>query len=365
MSERNFEFFSKSEKRSVIRSSAELIEKMRFDQNELTELAQVVSHFLRLLDVNAVEFDRSCRANIEWIGDRFISELQKAVTEDSTRRIESLKNLYVTCYRIICEFEFLQPGDISGDLKIVKLFCENNIDIFSNLQRSQLTYAANAMPASILKSMMNSSEIVHFSDFAASAGRAKDLKDQWDREFADRRDELKKYQEVIENLKTSFNFVGLVSGFDRILNSKITEKTKTFVLLCLLGLAMLVPIGFHLIAVSNAATYAEYMSGRYLHFAIPALSAEVILFYFFRATLVNFRAVSAQILQINLRVSLCQFIQSYSVYARQIREKDAKALDGFESIVFSPISPSFDSLPATIEGIEQIAKIVGTLRSVK
>jgi hypothetical protein len=95
----------------------------------------------------------------------------------------------------------------------------------------------------------------------------------------------------------------------------------------------------------------------------PLLALELILLYFFRVVLSNFRGLQAQLLQLNLRVSLCQFIQSYSEYSSKIKKTDASALERFEAIVFSAVTSNADKMPATFDGVEQLAKLVSSLRS--
>jgi len=63
---------------------------------------------------------------------------------------------------------------------------------------------------------------------------------------------------------------------------------------------------------------------------VPIFSFEVILIYFFRVILLNHRSVKAQIMQIELRQTLCQFIQSYADYSSEIKKKDDKALENLK-----------------------------------
>ena len=44
----------------------------------------------------------------------------------------------------------------------------------------------------------------------------------------------------------------------------------------------------------------------------PAVDFELIAIYFFRVVLMHFRSVKAQLLQLDLRIALCQFIENYT-----------------------------------------------------
>ncbi|HGE6119725.1 hypothetical protein [Vibrio cholerae] len=76
----------------------------------------------------------------------------------------------------------------------------------------------------------------------------------------------------------------------------------------------------------------------------------------------NYRSTKAQIMQIELRQTLCQFIQSYAEYASEIKSKDTTSLEKFENLIFSGILSDAEKLPSTFDGLEQIGKL---LKSVK
>lgn len=62
--------------------------------------------------------------------------------------------------------------------------------------------------------------------------------------------------------------------------------------------------------------------------------------------------------QIELRKTLCQFIQNYSDYSKNIKEKDANSLEKFENLIFSGLVTNEDKLPSTFDGIEQLTKLI-------
>ena len=76
----------------------------------------------------------------------------------------------------------------------------------------------------------------------------------------------------------------------------------------------------------------------------------------------NFNSVRAQLIQIDLRKSLCQFIQNYATYAKDIREQNTDLLVKFEEVIFSNIMPSEDKIPSTFDGLEQLTNLIGALK---
>jgi hypothetical protein len=93
---------------------------------------------------------------------------------------------------------------------------------------------------------------------------------------------------------------------------------------------------------------------------IISLTCTLILLYFFRILLRDVDSKDAQLMQIRLRMTLCQFVQSYATYATGIKEKNADLLSKFESLIFSGIVGTQDKLPSTFDGLEQIAALLKT-----
>ncbi len=96
---------------------------------------------------------------------------------------------------------------------------------------------------------------------------------------------------------------------------------------------------------------------------VPLLSIEVILIYFFRIVLHHYKSVKTQIMQIELRQTLCQFIQSYADYSKKIKKDDPSALEKFENLIFSGILSESDKLPSTFDGIEQLGTIFKSVKN--
>lgn len=95
---------------------------------------------------------------------------------------------------------------------------------------------------------------------------------------------------------------------------------------------------------------------------ITLAGLELLLLYFFRVALHNFRSIKAQLLQIELRMTLCQFVQSYAEYAKSARDGSSGLLERFEQVVFSGIVTDENSIPSTFDGFDQIANLFDKLK---
>ncbi|HEX7864694.1 MAG TPA: hypothetical protein VF555_07075 [Variovorax sp.] len=318
--------------------------------------------FFGVLSANFAAFDEHCTGNIEWLGERFIGQLVSFVEERSEKPDERLIDVFVYAFRFLCELEFSQPGDLSFELRGVKRFAEENLEKFEGVDRQQLIYASYTMPANLTKRILQHSSLADFKSFSDTAAAAKQLKETWDKEIAAKKIETEALNDSVSKLQTKFNFVGLVQGFEILSDRKRHEIRSAFYSLLGLGLVMIMPVSVQLGFVLQNIDMIDTHRTTLAYSLPPLLALELILLYFFRIVLSNHRNLQAQLLQLDLRVSLCQFIQSYSEYSTKIKKTDASALERFESVVFSAIAPDPEKMPSTFDGLEPLSKLLAGIR---
>ena len=83
-----------------------------------------------------------------------------------------------------------------------------------------------------------------------------------------------------------------------------------------------------------------------------------------RVILHNYKRVKTELLQLELRKTFCQFIQSYADYAKEVKKDDSEALSKFENIIFSVIVADNSSLPTTYDGLEQLTKLFSQIKKI-
>lgn len=362
MSTTALSFFSKEENQATLRGFALSLQSTSPPEPPLPDVLPHLTLFFKVLVSHTSDFDEHCTANIEWIGKQFISQLINFSETKVEKRDEALISIFILAYRFLCELEFSQPGDLSYELGRVKEFVNENLDRFVGVERRQLVYANYIMPANVVKKLINSPALVEFKSFAETAKSAADLKEAWDKELKEKNEEIDALRDGLSRITTTYNFVGLVKGFETLAKAKKKERLRSFVSLIALGAVMTFPVLLQLwFMAANIQTIDSHRS-TLIYSLTPLITLEVLLLYFFRVVLSNFRGVTTQLLQINLRVSLCQFIQSYSEYSTKIKKQDAGALEKFESLIFSGITSDSDSLPSTFDGVEQLTKLVKSFR---
>ncbi|MFZ3054245.1 MAG: hypothetical protein WA099_12675 [Sulfuricurvum sp.] len=168
--------------------------------------------------------------------------------------------------------------------------------------------------------------------------------------------EKEKVQALLDDLKENkhqLNVAKLDKGFTSLLLKKEKEGKKVLSLLRIFGgLILTVPLtSFSLVITHFTISIAM---------AIPLLTIEIFLVYYFRIFLHNYNSIEEQILQLENKSSLLQFISDYMEYKQ---DNDVKSDDiaKFEDIIFSKISPNMKTIPTSpdlISLVEKIAKIV-------
>ncbi|ORJ18667.1 hypothetical protein BS639_24110 [Rouxiella silvae] len=95
-----------------------------------------------------------------------------------------------------------------------------------------------------------------------------------------------------------------------------------------------------------------------LIYYVPVVTLEVVIFYFMRLYYGEVRMIKTQLLQIDHRLSLCEFIHDY-VEKRKDSPEEKDSWKAFENLIFSPIQLSADNIPSVLDGANAIADLAG------
>jgi len=232
---------------------------------------------------------------------------------------------------------------------------------FSSRASQQIYYAVNAMPLDIFRKNTKGINIEIVQEFIKTHENGKALKSDWDGDYKKRLEEIKTLKDALNEQKNAYNFIGLFHGFDNLATMKRKEKKNALYLLSALGMLTLLPIIYEFYLVierqANTTTTQSLLS------MIPAFSLIFILVYYFRISLHNYKSINTQLSQIELRKSLCMFIQKYAEYSQEIKKNDSTALDRFESIIFSNIVMNDEKIPSTFDGLEPLANLIKSAKS--
>jgi len=248
---------------------------------------------------------------------------------------------------------------------------------FSLSFNSELTQITYFLSYEIMKNLYNSEEISLFSSIddkvvkvercinsAIDFDRKVDEKiSDFDKKLDARQTKVDKLEETLKKQQSLLNFAGLSKGFHDLLIQKSSEAESLYKWLVSMGIIMVIPLICIIFGWLPDSILKENTSLNYVIKIVPFISLEIILIYFFRVILQNYKSVKAQVLQIELRRTLCQFIESYTDYSNDVKgDKETNPLEKFENLIFSGIISDSENLPSTFDGMDQITKLLTSLK---
>lgn len=292
--------------------------------------------FEKILNFLENNWDSEILDNIFLMSIRFLREAELTMRRQYREKIWNDSDIYE---RIWDWFKSLKNDDIT----------HNNI--------SQLNYIQSDYSLMLLNDYLGNKSFQAFLNYEENIKKIeqhsivlKETSDNIQKSADEKLEKVEQLSDTLKNLEQGFNFVALSDGFSRMLNEKKESKESILQLLFLIA-----------VIISAIPAY-KFLSdgGANLTWQQIAISAglELVLIYFFRVVLFHYRTVQTQIMQLDLRLSLCQFIQSYAEYAKEIKTNDKDALDKFENLIFSSILSSDEKIPSTFDGLEQLNSLI-------
>ncbi|MET0013053.1 MAG: hypothetical protein ABW088_05315 [Sedimenticola sp.] len=306
------------------------------------------------------QWDELCEINISWIGDHFISRISDG-GEDLSK--EKLDDIFSMCFRFLFELYLSMKNDLAPEFERARSFAFEQIEEFEQNAKSQIEYTIRDMPINIFKSIANSESIQSIKNFNEVSRSAIDLREEWENDLAEKEARVLSLKESLNKYESGFNFVGLFDGFNDLSNEKTTEKNNLLFWLRVLGVLIVSPLVVEVIVIYLNLDNLDNIKIPLALSTIPTISLVVIFIYYFRVLLFNYKSVKSQLLQIELRKTLCRFIQHYTEYSSEIKKKDGDSLEKFENIIFSGIVSDDEKLPSTFDGVEQISKLIKAAKS--
>lgn len=357
--EQDLDLFTREQTRIAIQKFLSRLEVVKTEDDFEAER----NNHLRLILTNMVshpqQWNDNCMVNLKWIGNQFVSML----SDQKNNEKDYLDDVFSTCFRYLLELYFTVKGELTIEYERARRFASDNFDKFSEHSKRSIAFAMQDMPINILKSLLTSEKIDNIKDFNNIAKAADEMKNDWNKEIERKTQEVNQLKENLDKYKAAFNFVGLHQGFDELALIKQKEKTNILNWLVFFGCLIVLPVLSEITFIFANFDKAVAAKSTLLLLSIPIISLVAILVYYFRILLFHFNSIKSQLLQLELRKSLCRFIQNYVDYSTEIKKKDKDALIKFENVIFSGIVSSDEKLPSTFDGIDQLANLVKSVKS--
>ena len=354
-------FFSINSNTNLLKDFSSSIKRYQSESND-SAIANCLGQMVDLMARNASLFDQLCTCNIDWIGDYFLRQARDFPEMNFSDKSREIITAFTSAYRFICELEFNIPGGERSEITSINRVVDSVIDSLPDNERQNINFARFSMPLSIIKKVINDPLFTEFRDLSKSIDLARQTKSNWDEELDKRKLHVDSLRAELKDATSSYNFVALVNGFQHLIAKKIQERKIAFVSLIVLAIMMVFPPFFQIIYVFLHIDSIGQKKDILIYTLPTILAIEVILLFFFRIVLAQFRSVKAQVLQLDLRIALCQFIEDYAEYSAKITKNNISALTKFETIVFSNLVSDGESIPTTFDGLDHLANLIKSVK---
>jgi len=322
-------------------------------KNELeAQLLGLIQVALKAITFNRDEYDSLVQYTVERGGKGVLSLFAMKFDAEVLRRILSALGGFIR------EATLVKESRSDSEQQVLDYFLgtERN-DELGEWQGYDTDYIKNVLPFQLLRQQSLGLGQLRANIEKATADSLAQTNDLESR-IAGYRQELKK-------LESEYNFVGLSDGFRKILSGKQAQKRWNFGFTIALGsVALAIPA--YLLLLKPGSFLTDAINSGWSPIAVTrlvaSLGAEVVVLYYFRISLKSFLLAQTQATNLQLRLTLCQFIESYLEFANMAKNKSSGALQAFEGMIFGPLPSGDGALPATLDGLEQIAKIAQSLR---
>lgn len=326
-----------------IKQITDLIKKLKTDSDysKLSYKIDPCNNFLEFLITNdrdysySDSFSNKCTFSIKKYGQSFIKHIESPFIEHD----------YIIGFLIMIakEYQISSDKNLPDSAKSIleKYGQESNSN--SGYLNTQISNSLNKLPFAIVKHNNN----IQF----------RKIKED--------------YQKQLDIMKQENNFIQLNKGFLNLAKNKIKSKNFALGLLTFLAsIIIFVPLFYSFQAYfikeisdvlglsveeKNNLPLSVVMMG-----IIAMLVIETILLYFFRVVLHKYNSLTDQVVQLETKQAVIQFIESYVSYKKD-NNLTKEELSKFEDIIFSKISPNLKDvpdLPNIITLIESLSKAV-------
>lgn len=321
---------------------------------------------LSLLDENLYAVKREQDLNLKLAWDGGINNFSD---ENTVLRLEWF-SIFLCIY--LRELSFRKDYKITQANSFYNLikFVNNNRHEFSD-ESSYYFNLYDELPILIMREIYHSSHMTAVFSILEAADinqveefiRTKDESiskiEIWNTEFTSKQTAVNTLKEKLDKYKTAFNFVGLYQGFLGLKETKDDElKSLNRQYYIFMIFLIFIPV-YELYFVYDNINSLDINKIGFIIF--PSITLLLILFWFLRIVLHNIRSIKSQLMQLELRMTLCQFIQSYAESSKELKENNKEGFEKFENLIFSSIVSSDEKIPATFDGMEQITSLLKIL----
>ncbi|ASP40342.1 hypothetical protein CHH28_17395 [Bacterioplanes sanyensis] len=322
-----------------------------FPKGEHRNLRKILLH----MHEKTESWNRNCTISAKSEG----SYLNKGISSAINGEKDALHFLKLSVYTSLIEYNI---KEITPDDELI----ETQKQIETEVEKStseELRITIRNFPAKVLTNIVRSNDYRSFLNFSDLKAEADEAIDQSNKFLKETKEQLKNIESRTRVTHEKTNFIKLTEGFKSLHESKKEDLAKTKAFLIALGVLVLIPPTLGFLHTSFDIKSILDLNTEIFSRSLPLISIEIILIYFFRIVLSNHQSLKAEILQLSLRTTLCEFIQDYAKNSKDMKENDQSALEKFEAVIFSGIASNPEKIPNTFDGLDQILRIAKSIKS--
>lgn len=264
------------------------------------------------------------------------------------------------CFEFVLEAEMFDSYLNDHMTAEFKDFCIDYIDELNPSAQKSIQRSLMVTPSRIVRRLSVAQDVKTCRDFIENVSKSERMIYKWKKDIEEKENRVQKLNDAILRQEADFNFVGLYDGFFRL--GEVKRIEMRWAKRILIGISILMPLPLMLEMTYMLLSKDTPTVTAQLYKLIPVASITFIFIYYFKVAISNFNSIKAQLVQIELRKSLCCFIQSYAEYAKEIKGENNYLLRKFEDIVFSNIMVSEEKMPSTFDGLNQIASLINSFK---
>lgn len=250
-------------------------------------------------------------------------------------------------------------GDYREELSEGSAWC---FDLYDDMPCLIMREEFHSDHAIAISRILKSTDISKVEEFIQTRDESISKIDTWNNEFESKKSTVETLKNKLDTYQTAFNFVGLYQGFSQLKEKKDDELFwLNFQYYILVFLMITIPVTEFCWLFNNFNE--EFKTAKLVVLALPSITLLIVLFWLFRILLQNIKSIQSQIMQLELRMTLCQFIQSYAEKSKELKEQNKEGFEKFESLIFSSIVSSDDKIPSTFDGMEQLSSLLKSFKS--
>jgi len=324
------------------------------------ENARTLNSVIASMTTEASTWDMHCQFAIKKYGDAFRSSL---ITLGNTQLQDNFDIVRAYVLLFIMEFDLSTTEPLVDFLQEFKDKAISDLSGRAGRAGAVAAFGIEQLPTAIIKHLLSSEQVGSIKNIDTAATNIAAQLGLWDLQLKSYEDKVTQLEKALERQKHGFNFVGLAQGFSDMETIVSTEARRQKRKLGFFGGLILAPATLDMVLLASGKIDMALMSlAGFIAWAVVSLTCTVVFLYFFRIILREVDSKDAQLLQLRLRMTLCQFVQNYTDFASEVKKEHPDTLTKFESLIFSGIVGTQDKLPSTFDGFEQLGSLIKSAR---